>query len=65
MAQFDYLEFYIGKFSEDIQRQVVETLCSGVLSLGDMDQVWWVYYCYCYYYSNNTIANTQLLLLEL
>ena len=39
LPQIAYLEFYIGEFDEDIQRQVVETLCSGVVSLGDMDQV--------------------------
>ena len=46
LDDFSYLEFYIGEFSEDIQRQVVELLCSGVIALGDMDQVGWVYHYY-------------------
>ena len=44
IPEFSYLEFYIGEFSEDVQRQVVEALCSGVIALGDMDQVGSVYY---------------------
>lgn len=43
IGEFAYLEFYIGKFSEDIQRQVVQSLCNGVIALGDMDQVGRVY----------------------
>ena len=39
MTALSYLEFYIGHFSEETQRQVVEALCSGVLNLGDMSQV--------------------------
>ena len=46
LPEFSYLASYIGGFSEDVQRQVVELLCSGVIALGDMDQVGWVY-CVC------------------
>ena len=39
MALLAYVEFYIGGYSEDIQRQVVELLCNGVLSYGEQAQV--------------------------
>ena len=42
ISDMEFLEFHIGSFSDDIQRQVVELLCSGVVNLGDMDQVGWV-----------------------
>ena len=34
-----FFDYYIGGFSGEIQRQVVELLCSGVVNLGDMVQV--------------------------
>eukprot|EP00904_Undaria_pinnatifida_P007010 jgi/Undpi1/3439/HiC_scaffold_16.g06812.m1 len=39
ISDMEFLEFHIGSFSDDIQRQVVELLCSGVVNLGDMDQM--------------------------
>ena len=34
-----FAEFFIGTYGEDIQRQVVEILCSGVVNYGDHSQV--------------------------
>ena len=34
-----FVEFFVGGFSEDIQRQVVEILCSGVVNFGEHSQV--------------------------
>ena len=34
-----FAEFFIGTYSEDIQRQVVEILCSGVVNYGEHSQV--------------------------
>ena len=34
-----YFDFFMGNFSETIQRHVVEILCHGVVNLGDMLQV--------------------------
>ena len=39
MALLAYMEFYIGGYSDDIQRQVVEIICSGVLNFGEHSQV--------------------------
>ena len=39
MTKLDYVEFFIGGFSEDIQRQVVNILCSGVVNFGEQAHV--------------------------
>lgn len=39
MALLAYAGFYIGSYSEEIQRQVVELICSGALSYGEQAQV--------------------------
>lgn len=39
MGMLSYVEFYIGGFSEDIQRQVVEIICNGVTNFGEHSQV--------------------------
>lgn len=43
IPQLTSLEFLLGECSEDVKREVVELICSGVVALGDMDQVSWVY----------------------
>ena len=39
MGMLSYVEFYIGGFSEDIQRRVVEIICNGVTNFGEHSQV--------------------------
>lgn len=39
MDLLDYVEYYIGGYSEDVQRQVVEIICSGVVNYGEHSQV--------------------------
>lgn len=39
MDNLGFVEYYIGDYSEDIQRQVVEILCSGVVNYGEQLQV--------------------------
>ena len=34
-----YADFFIGHHSEDIQRRVVELICTGVLNYGDQELV--------------------------
>lgn len=38
MDSLSFVEFYIGGYSEDIQRQVVEIICNGVVNYGDHSQ---------------------------
>eukprot|EP00904_Undaria_pinnatifida_P007024 jgi/Undpi1/3451/HiC_scaffold_16.g06823.m1 len=38
MDNLGFVEYYIGDYSEDIQRQVVEILCSGVVNYGEQLQ---------------------------
>lgn len=45
IPQLASLEFLIGECTEDVKREVVELICSGVVALGEMDQVGWAYYC--------------------
>ena len=39
MDLLSFAEFYIGSYSEDIQRQVIEIICSGVVNYGEHSQV--------------------------
>ena len=39
MDRLPYAEFLIGSHSEDVQRQVVDLLCSGFIIMGDQKQV--------------------------
>ena len=39
MDRLPYAEFLIGSHSEDVQRQVVELLCSRVIAMGEQNQV--------------------------
>ena len=39
MATISYANYYLGGFSEDIQRRLAEILCSGVLNYGEHGQV--------------------------
>lgn len=52
MGMLSYVEFYIGGYSEDIQRQVVALICNGVTNFGEHSQVislgWWSYQMYSY-----------------
>ena len=34
-----FVEYFIGGFSEDVQRQVVQLICSGVVTFGENSQV--------------------------
>ena len=39
MAELSYAEFFLGSHSEDVQRRVVELICSGTYVTGDIDVV--------------------------
>ena len=39
MDYLPYTEYYLRGNSEDIRRQVIELICSGVSVFGDQDQV--------------------------
>ena len=39
IAELAYVNDYIAGFSEDVQRQIVEMTCSGVLNYGEQGQV--------------------------
>lgn len=39
MTKLDYAEFYLRDFSEDVQRKVVEIVCSGVINFGEQAHV--------------------------
>ena len=43
MAELAYGDVLLGGFSDDIQRQIVEMICSGVLNYGEQGQVTGVY----------------------
>eukprot|EP00904_Undaria_pinnatifida_P007013 jgi/Undpi1/3441/HiC_scaffold_16.g06813.m1 len=39
MDNLDYVKFYVSGYSEDVQRKVVEILCSGVVNYGEQSQI--------------------------
>ena len=39
MDSLVFVEYYIRDFSEDVQREVVSILCSGVVTFGENSQV--------------------------